>query len=337
MPLTPGSNVPDTIRELHSGNTFKRTAAKFGVGDARRQAVAIALSNAGKGRAAGGMVRGYDLGGGVTPQMGIMPPQPPGMMPAGMVPNQFNPGLNAPMGVSPGSPAPMAAPNGMPPSAPMEPAVPPVPTGLSQPPSPMGTTPNNPMARPLMARGGALHRASGGFNMAKGPHLSPPWQQRNEIRGMMTGPVLSAVPGRTDRHAGHVPSGSYVIPADVVSGRGEGNTLAGMQNLQHLFRMGPYGTSPMGMPHGSGAPRPPRPPKPMGMMHSGGGKGKNHNIGVPVRVVVAGGEVIVPPQNLMDVVHHDLSKAHQIMDAWVIHERNKLRKTLAKLPGPAKD
>lgn len=343
MPLTPGSNVSDTIRELHKGNTFKRTAAKFGVGDARRQAVAIALSNAGKARAAGGMVRGYDLGGGVIPQMGIMPPQPPGMMPAGMVPNQFNPGLNTPMGVSPGSPAPMAAPNGMPPSAPMEPAAPPVPTGLSQPPSPMGTTPNNPMARPLMARGGALHRTSGGFNMAKGPNLSPSWEQKQEAHGMMhVGPVMSAVPGRTDRHSMMVPSSSYVVPADIVSGRGQGNTLAGMNFFQKAFHMGPYGSSGgMSIKHGSGAPRPPRV---AGMKFAAGGDSGDSKIGIPVPVIVAGGEIIIPPENLIKGLHgllgyrpKDMKHAHRLMDAWMIHERKNLRKTLAKLPGPAKD
>ena len=66
MPLTPGSNVSDTIRELHRGPTFKQTAQKFGKTDANRQAVAIALSNARKGRASGG-VAGYDAGGGVNP------------------------------------------------------------------------------------------------------------------------------------------------------------------------------------------------------------------------------------------------------------------------------
>ena len=38
------------------------------------------------------------------------------------------------------------------------------------------------------------------------------------------GPLRAKVPGRTDRMNIHVYGGSYVIPADVVSGLGEGNT-----------------------------------------------------------------------------------------------------------------
>ena len=369
MPLTPGSNVSDTIRELHRGPTFKHTAQKFGKTDANRQAVAIALSNARKGRASGG-VAGYDAGGGVNPVNAVIaalnagsgaggaPPAAIGSTPAAnpaatpttttaTPTNQVNSGLNPATGVAPaGTPtmglqvqntaptASVATPSGVAPA-----------TGIAQPttPAPGTTTPNNPIAKPLMAQGGALHRASGGFNMQKGPNLNPSWEEKQESRNMMhAGPVLSSVPGRTDRHNLMVPSSSYVVPADVVSGRGQGNTLAGANFFQQAFHMGPYGSgASMGIKHGMGAPRP---PKPMGMMHSGGGKGGDNKIGTPVQVVVAGGEVIIPPDKLMEGLHgllgympKDIKHAHRLMDAWMIHERKNLRKTLAKLPGPAKD
>ena len=335
MPLTPGSNVSDTIRELHKGNTFKRTAAKFGVGDARRQAVAIALSNAGKARAAGGMVRGYDLGGGVIPQMGIMPPQPPGMMPAGMVLNQFNPGLNTPMGVAPSSPMPMAAPSEMPPSMVPPPGTPPVPTGLSQPPSPMGTTPNNPMARPLMARGGALHRAGGGFDVARRPNLTPSWEQKQEAHGMMhVGPISSIVPGRTDNHRTSVPSGSYVLPAAHISSMGQGNTGAGLAMAHSMF-----GVPDMPIKHGSGAPRPPRPPR-LGMLHTGGtySEGGAHREGYdhPVPVMLSGGEYVIAPKVVRRIGKGSLKNGHKILDSWVMSARKKEVETLRNLPPPAK-
>lgn len=47
MPLadgTSGAVVSQNIRELHTGNTYARTKAKFGKAKADRQAVAIALS-----------------------------------------------------------------------------------------------------------------------------------------------------------------------------------------------------------------------------------------------------------------------------------------------------
>jgi hypothetical protein len=56
-----------------------------------------------------------------------------------------------------------------------------------------------------------------------------------------------------------------------------------------------------------------------------------------VRVDLAGGEIVVPPEHLRKHVHHDLKTAHEIMDKWVLAERKKLRKTLAKLKPPVKD
>ena len=49
------------------------------------------------------------------------------------------------------------------------------------------------------------------------------------------GPINVSIPGRTDRLPIHVYSGSYVIPADIVSGLGEGNTLAGNDVIQRMF------------------------------------------------------------------------------------------------------
>ena len=322
MPLTPGSNVSDTIRELHGGNTFKRTAAKFGVGDARRQSIAIALSNAGKGRAAGGMVQGYDLGGGVTPPMGMMPQQT-GMMGAPMPQNQFNPSLNAPMGVAPSAPMPTAPQTGMPSSmAVPAPAASPIPTGMSQPTSPMGTTPNNPMSRPLMARGGALHRAEGGFNMSRGPNLNPSWEQKQEAHGMMhIGPISSIVPGRTDNHRTSVPSGSYVLPAAHISSMGQGNTGAGLAMAHSMF-----GVPDMPIKHGSGAPRPPRLPR-VGMLHAGGtySESGTHREGSdrPVPVMLSGGEYVIAPEVVRRIGKGSLKDGHKILDAWVMLARKK--------------
>lgn len=145
---------------------------------------------------------------------------------------------------------------------------------------------------------------------------------------MTEGSILSDVPGRTDSHATYVPSGAYVIPADIVSGRGEGNTLAGAKALERLFRLDRKRPR---------APRRPRPALPSGLA-AGGALEAPKEPEVPlVRVNLAGGEIVVPPENLIEVVHPDLKTAHEIMDAWVLQERKNLRKQLAKLPGPVKD
>jgi 8-oxo-dGTP pyrophosphatase MutT (NUDIX family) len=67
-----------------------------------------------------------------------------------------------------------------------------------------------------------------------------------------TGPIHSSVAGRTDHLPIHVPSGSYVLPADIVSAGGEGNTIAGFKVLRRTFGGDPYGagSSPYGQSAG---------------------------------------------------------------------------------------
>lgn len=51
MPLKPGKSqavVSQNIEEFHRGKTYQRTKAKFGKDKANKQAVAVALSKAGK-------------------------------------------------------------------------------------------------------------------------------------------------------------------------------------------------------------------------------------------------------------------------------------------------
>src|SRR5438445_2709065 len=73
-----------------------------------------------------------------------------------------------------------------------------------------------------------------GGGMIKPPN--PSWQVKNEARSMLhSGPITSAVPGRTDRHNVSVGSGSYVMPADAVSHLGQNNTKAGHAILGAMF------------------------------------------------------------------------------------------------------
>ena len=58
------------------------------------------------------------------------------------------------------------------------------------------------------------------------------------------GLVDSAVPGRTDRHNTDLDSGAYVLPADVVAGIGQGNSLAGGAVLNRMFNNSPLGIAP---------------------------------------------------------------------------------------------
>ena len=181
----------------------------------------------------------------------------------------------------------------------------------------------------------------GGINIAKGmPTTSP--MVRSEARNLMHGPILSAVPGRTDAHKGKVASGSYVIPADIVSGRGQGNSLAGMGALGKMFKMGPYGSG------AAGGPKPGR-SMPKGMPFAKPWKGQvggapTHTPGRLVPVNLSGGEMVIPPENVLETVrritgdpNHTIDSSHDVLDKWVVNERAKHRKTLGKLPGPVKD
>jgi hypothetical protein len=53
MPLTKGSSkktISKNIKEFHTGKTYASTAAKFGKAKANKQAIAIAYSEARKGK-----------------------------------------------------------------------------------------------------------------------------------------------------------------------------------------------------------------------------------------------------------------------------------------------
>ncbi len=169
---------------------------------------------------------------------------------------------------------------------------------------------------------------------AMGGPAPAPWFERAEARSLThTGPILSAVPGRTDRHNMAVPSGSYVVPAETVSHLGQSNTLSGMKVLNGMFGPnGPYGMAgTMKVAHGAGAPRP---PALSAMSDSGGARGKG--TGAPVDVVTAGGEYVIPPEIVAKIGDGDLKRGHAALDAWIMDRRKDHLRTLKKLPGPAK-
>ncbi len=65
-----------------------------------------------------------------------------------------------------------------------------------------------------------------------------------EVKFDTGGVVPGAAPGRADTVNATVPSGTYIIPADVVSGLGQGNTNAGVQALQAIFSKLPKSPAP---------------------------------------------------------------------------------------------
>lgn len=140
------------------------------------------------------------------------------------------------------------------------------------------------------------------------------------------GLLHSPVPGRTDRLNVNVPNGSYVLPADIVSGLGQGNTIAGARTLDRVFS----GAQPYG---GKGGP--------YGAMALPGAKG--HGPGRPhfarggmVPIVAAGGEYVVPPHVVEALGNGDMKRGHDLLDQFVKTIRAKTVKTTRKLPPPKK-
>jgi hypothetical protein len=171
-------------------------------------------------------------------------------------------------------------------------------------------------------------KAEGGFSMhmhkPKAPHM--PKIKPAITTKVHVGPIHSTVAGRTDHLPMHVPSGSYVIPADIVSAFGEGNTMAGFKHMKRVFGGTPYGGG--SMPYGqSGGPYGAEMPH----MASGG------EVENTVPIIAAGGEYVLHPDQVRMVGNGDLETGHKVLDEFVKQKRAETVKTLKKLPGPKKD
>lgn len=139
------------------------------------------------------------------------------------------------------------------------------------------------------------------------PRVQPPASPKIKSH---VGAIRSAVAGRTDHLPMHVPSGSYVIPADIVSGLGEGNTEAGFKVMGRMIN--PYGGVPKAYAAGGG-------------------------VQEQVPIIAAGGEYVISPETVAAIGGGDMDLGHRELDEFVKKMRQKLIKTLKKLPGPKKN
>ena len=169
--------------------------------------------------------------------------------------------------------------------------------------------------------GGRVPGYAPGGMVNVGPKAMP-FQARGAARSMErpSGIIASAVPGRTDKIPMSPKGGSYILPADSVSALGQGNSAAGANALNRLFKIGPYGTN---MPK-IGVPRRP------GKFAEGGA------VGEPNPIMAAGGEFVIEPERVAEIGGGDISRGHDILDSFVKQIRAKAIKTLRKLPPPKK-
>jgi Family of unknown function (DUF6496) len=147
------------------------------------------------------------------------------------------------------------------------------------------------------------------------------------------GPIHSHIAGRTDKIKMDVKPGSYVVPADVVSAVGQGNTTAGQETLKKLFS--PTGISGMTVKparpptgHGVGLKMQEHGPKPHRMKrHAEGGRAE------PVKIIAAGGEHVISPEDI-EAKFGSLNHGHNSLDEFVHEIRRREMKRLASQPPP---
>ena len=156
------------------------------------------------------------------------------------------------------------------------------------------------------------------------------------------GPIHSHVAGRTDHLNMHVTSGSYVVPADIISAMGEGNTMAGFRNARMSLSGAPYSQkSPI--PYGQNFPfYEQSSPEPYGQGETPYGAelpAKKAAGGATslVPIIAAGGEYVLSPEEVANIGYGDLDDGHKILDRFVKKMRKDTIRILQSLPGPKKD
>ena len=171
------------------------------------------------------------------------------------------------------------------------------------------------------------------LNTARHSHMAEgglPYGAGAPKHKIYVGAIHSPVAGRTDHLPMNVPSGSYVIPADIIGAMGEGNTMAGFKIAKRMFSSKSY------MEHGAtpyeGSSAPYNASKgPYGSHLATGGSAP------AVEIVAAGGEYVIEPEDVTALGGGDIDHGHEILDHFVTGYRKKTIDTLKKLPGPKRD
>ena len=219
----------------------------------------------------------------------------------------------------------------------------------------------SPMPAQQQARGGMTHRDMGG---GMSPSQETPWWTKAEARNSVSQPHMAtpgsgflhgATPGRADAIRTTAPAGAYVLPADVVSGLGQGNSLAGAAAVQRMIETGPGGmplpragqrnTIPRGAPEYrgnamGGVPNPLHPhygfvpkarPWTGPKLYRGGSAD-----GDTTPVALSDGEYVLAPHEVERLGKGDHRAGIKWLDKFVVDQRAKHIKKLKSLPGPVK-
>jgi hypothetical protein len=190
---------------------------------------------------------------------------------------------------------------------------------------------SNARRHPHASNGGIAHLAAGGYQPSY-----PPFFVRQEARDMDSpyhpgGFIESDTAGRTDRLPYNVAADSFVMPADVVSGLGQGNSLAGARIMDAILGSGaPYGAPLAGGRRGRA---------------SGGAAPAQGAPDEPAGVILAGGEYLIHRAHLERFGHRlravgkskaktDLAAGHEWARDFVKKIRAETKRFLAHAPEP---
>ena len=195
------------------------------------------------------------------------------------------------------------------------------------------------------------HRDAGGVT----PEI--PYFERQEARDVTSpyGLAVGTGGGRSDIRNVSVGASSYVLPADIVAGLGDGNTLAGAHLFNSILNSMPWAVTP---PRSTGHRGPPPAPHDPALMQgitgaerepitpalADGGEAKE------VPIAMAHGEVTLSPEDVLRIgahysPQHDINnyprshdrimrRAHKILDSFVKQVRGDTIRHLKKLKGP---
>lgn len=123
--------------------------------------------------------------------------------------------------------------------------------------------------------------------------------------GLFRGPVRGGSPGRADHRPGNVARGSYVVPADVVSSLGQGNTESGHGVLGHALKQAKQNRGPIAFAQGGQA---------------GGGE--------PIPVRLSDGEFVYGPEDVAQL------GGPEALDELIASVRAHTAEALKKMPAP---
>lgn len=185
-------------------------------------------------------------------------------------------------------------------------------------------------AQQQVARGGGIAARAAGGDMGVSMSEADPWWTRQDSNQMASGYLHGSTLGRADNIKTQAPAGAYVIPADVVAGLGEGNSLAGARIMQEAVSTGPWGTP---VSHGG---RGLAMPHPQARVPQAEAKGGTLSGAGPVPVRLSHGEFVVLPEDVQRIGGDDLKHGHHVLDHFVETQRAKQIKKLQSLPGPVK-